>query len=121
MSILNDSVTAYEASTASDAHECPLDDTCEAGEGFWVLGWVEGDEMILRSGGHKVDIITLAESMVKIIDSLVIQSNPQLPIHLSFAKARDIIHSAADGVAPPPDVSAALAEFLDNMGNVEDV
>lgn len=121
MSVFKESADAYEAATATDAHECPGDESCQEGEGFWMFGWIEGDEMILRSGGHNVDIITLVDSMVKVVDSVTIQSNSDLPLHLAFAKARDILHSAADGVTPPPDVSAALARFVEDMGDFEDV
>lgn len=93
-------------------HECSGDDNCQVPSGFYLMA-VRGEDgqLSIWTGGHRADPADMAESMVSSIDAIIAHRSEEPPLE-SFMTSRDIVHSAADSVTPPPDVAAALNEFV---------
>lgn len=111
---IEEAVLAYIGRVA--AHECTNDEECTSPRGFYLIGF-EGEDgnLALYSGGHKASPILMAESVVGIIDTLVAEDDTLDPTQ-ALMKSRDIVHSAANSIQPPPDASAALSDFLKRLG-----
>lgn len=116
---IREALEQYERSVPE--HDCPHDSTCPYGTGFYIIGMHTDDgNLTTISGGHKADPTHLIEGVVKITDELALKNSSGLPPIIAFARSRDMIHTAADGLEPPADVSAELSEFVDNLTKDDD-
>ena len=103
-------VTVYREKIAT--HECTGEgEDCPVPAGFYILSYVDGDESIVTmGGGHGASPELMVEAMIGMIDKLVMDSS-DLPAMFAFAKSRDLIHTAADQIAPSGDAAAEFSAF----------
>ena len=101
-------------------HDCTGEgDACPGNEGFFIIAFHDGTMLNIASGGHKVEPAGMVQTMVDVIDE-IIAGDPNLTPVEAFMKSRDIFHAAADSVVPPPDATAGLHAFIENLPGPDD-
>lgn len=101
-------------------HGCSNEADCDAGEAFLLMTQVDNEgHMEVYTSGHRVDPITIIQTMIEIVDAFVAR-DPNLTPMQAFMKSRDLVHAGADSVAPPPDASQAFNEMSKRIGEEDD-
>lgn len=103
-----------------EEHTCTGGSDCEHPEAFYLIGFVNKDGIMeAYSGGHKSNPASAVEALIQVTDRLEIDRGEHPPIY-AFAKSRDLFHSAADSVPPPPEVSMAMNQFTENLDSSDE-
>lgn len=93
-------------------HECHDDCKLPAVVSFIGIESAEGS-LDTSIEVHRVSVAEIAQSLVRMFDSLIDSGNPELPLVIRFAKAREELRKAIETVDPPGDVLLALNGIAD--------
>lgn len=105
-------------------HECPGDGTCPIPSGLYLLIAKDPEKpddesaYITNMYVHQISAGQLVASMVNMLDRTVLDNRGDEPAMIAFTRGRDLLRSAVEQIAPPPEVSAEFNDFA--MDNLDD-